>query len=168
MTWIHFPHYWPFTRIQQKHFGLLDGVVKWKHFLHYWPFVRGIHWAPVNSSRKGQWRRALMFSLICAWTNGWANNWNASDLWCHCTHYNVTVMGISHIISWGKSCRDINKACVTVPIPLTCVTASSITNNKYKYPPNIQKHILHYKSPSAFISLDVFYHFMLYCGHHHQ
>ena len=23
---------------------------------------------------KGQWRWALMFSLICAWTNRWANN----------------------------------------------------------------------------------------------
>ena len=26
---------------------------------------------------KGQWRGALMFSLMCAWTNGWANSSNA-------------------------------------------------------------------------------------------
>ena len=47
-------------------------VIKWKHFLHYWPFVRGIHWSPVDSPHKGQWCKALMFSLIWARTNGWA------------------------------------------------------------------------------------------------
>ena len=49
-----------------------DDVIKWKHFPRYWPFVRGIHRSPVDSPHKGQRRRALMFSLICAWTNGWA------------------------------------------------------------------------------------------------
>ena len=48
-----------------------DDVIKWKHFPRYWPFVRGIHRSPVNSPRKGKWRGALVFSLICAWTNGW-------------------------------------------------------------------------------------------------
>ena len=43
-----------------------DDVTKWKHFPRYWPFVRGIHRSPVNSPHKGQWRRALMFSLIFA------------------------------------------------------------------------------------------------------
>ena len=42
-----------------------DDVIKWKHFPRYWSFVWGIHWSPVNSPHKGQWRRALMFSLIC-------------------------------------------------------------------------------------------------------
>ena len=51
-----------------------DDVLKWKHFLRYWLFVRGIHRSPLNSPHKGQWRRALMFSLICAWINGWVNN----------------------------------------------------------------------------------------------
>ena len=31
-------------------------------------------WSPVNSPHKGQRRGALMFSLICAWINGWVNN----------------------------------------------------------------------------------------------
>ena len=35
---------------------------------------------PVNSPRKGQWRGALMFSLICVWMNGWINNREAGDL----------------------------------------------------------------------------------------
>ena len=69
-----------------------DNVIKWKHFPHYWPFVWGIHQSPVNSPHKGQWRGALMFSLIFVWTNGWENNRDAGDLRCHCTHYDVTVM----------------------------------------------------------------------------
>ena len=43
-----------------------DDVIKWKHFPRYWPFVRGIHRSPVNSPHKGQWRGALIFSLISA------------------------------------------------------------------------------------------------------
>ena len=35
-------------------------------FTRYWPFERGIHRSPVNSPHKGQWRGALMSSLICA------------------------------------------------------------------------------------------------------
>ena len=33
-----------------------------------------------------------MFSLICAWINGWVNNCNAGDLRRHRVHYDVTVM----------------------------------------------------------------------------
>ena len=69
-----------------------DNIIKWKHFLHYWACVQGIHQSPVNSAHKGQWHGALMFSLICAWTNGWANNHDTSNLRCHHAHYNVTVM----------------------------------------------------------------------------
>ena len=58
----------------------------------YWPFVRGIHRSPVNSPHKGQWRGALMFSLICSWINGWVNNREAGDLRRHRTDYDVTVM----------------------------------------------------------------------------
>ena len=49
-------------------------VIKWKHFPRNWPFVRGIHRSPVNSPHKGQWRGALMFTLIYARINGWVNN----------------------------------------------------------------------------------------------
>ena len=67
-------------------------VLKCKHFLRYWPFVRGIHRSPVNSPHKGQWRGALMFSLICAKTYGWINNRDAGDLRRHRAHHDVTVM----------------------------------------------------------------------------
>ena len=41
---------------------------------------------------KGQWSGALMFSLICSWTNVWANNRDAGDLGSHHAHYDATVM----------------------------------------------------------------------------
>ena len=63
-----------------------------KHFPPYWPFARGFHWSPVNSTHKGQWRGALTFSLICAWTNSWANNGDVGDLRRHCAHYDIIVM----------------------------------------------------------------------------
>ena len=46
----------------------------------------------VNSLYKGQWHRALMFYLICAWIKGWANNQYPGDLRCHHDRYDVTVM----------------------------------------------------------------------------
>ena len=66
---------------------------QWKQLPRYWPSVRGIHWSPVWSPHKGQWRGALVFSLMCVWTNGWANSLDAGDLRRNSTHYDVTVMG---------------------------------------------------------------------------
>ena len=69
-----------------------DDVIKWKLFPRYWPFVRGIHrfrWIPYT---KGQWRGALMFSLICVWINGWVNNHEAGDLRRYPVHYVIIVM----------------------------------------------------------------------------
>ena len=71
---------------------------KWNNFPHYRPFVRGIHRSPVNSPHKGQWRGALMFSLICVWINGWVNNGEAGDLRRYRAHYAVTVMNSDHYI----------------------------------------------------------------------
>ena len=54
------------------------GVIAWwRHqmetFPRHYPFVRGIHRWPVDFPHKGQWRGALMFSLICIWTNWYAD-----------------------------------------------------------------------------------------------
>ena len=46
----------------------------------------------VNSPHKGQWRWALMFSLICVWINDWVNNREVGDLRRHRGHYDVNVM----------------------------------------------------------------------------
>ena len=69
-----------------------DDVIKWKHFPRNWPFVREIHRSPVNFPHKGQWRGALMFSLIYAWINDWVNNREAGDLRRQHGHYDVIVM----------------------------------------------------------------------------
>ena len=68
-----------------------DDVIRWKHFPRYWPFVKGIHPPPVDSFHKGHWRGTLMFSLICAWTNGLANNRDDGQLRRRHAHYDITV-----------------------------------------------------------------------------
>ena len=46
----------------------------------------------VNSSHKGQWRGALMFSLPYVWVNGWVSSREAGDLRRYRAHFDVTVM----------------------------------------------------------------------------
>ena len=65
---------------------LHDDVIKWKHFRLNWPFVRGIHRSPVDSHHQGQWRRALMFSLICVLSKQLGRRWSempSRSLWPH-------------------------------------------------------------------------------------
>ena len=68
----------------------LDDNIKWKHFSRYWPFVRGIHRSPVIYPHEGQWRGALMFSLMCSRINGWVNMVRLVTpsrlLWRHCNY----------------------------------------------------------------------------------
>ena len=76
--------------------SMIRSTAWWRHqmdtFSALLAFCAGIHRSPVNSPHKGQWRGALMFSLICAWTNSWENNGNASDFRCHRSHDHVIVM----------------------------------------------------------------------------
>ena len=52
----------------------------------------------VNSPQhKGQWLEALVFSLICAWINGWVNTGEAGDLRRHRAHYGVTIMIVCNV-----------------------------------------------------------------------
>ena len=57
-----------------------------------WSFVSGIHRSTVNSPHKGQWRGALMLSLICVWINSWVNNREAGESGRYRAHYDVIVM----------------------------------------------------------------------------
>ena len=54
-------------------------------------FVRGIHWSPVNSPQKGQWRGALMFPLICAFRSKRFSK-QSRRRWWETPHYDVIVM----------------------------------------------------------------------------
>ena len=76
-----------------------DDVIKWKHFPRYWPFVRRIHRSQANSPHKGQWRGALMFTLIRI--DGWVNNREAGDLRRYRPHYDVIVMSMIHIVYYS-------------------------------------------------------------------
>ena len=84
-----FPYRHRYIRPSQEYH---DNVIKWKHFPCYCPFVRGIQQSPVDSPHKVQWHGALMFFLICAWTNGCANNRGAGDLWRYRFHYDAIVL----------------------------------------------------------------------------
>ena len=84
----HYCDYYPTSQVTVCS-SFPDDVIKWKHFPRYWPFVRGIHWLPVNSTHKGQWRGALIFSLKYAWINDWVYNAEAGEtpsrtFWRHC------------------------------------------------------------------------------------
>ena len=71
-------------------------------------FVRGIHRSPVNSPHKGQWRGAVMFSLICAWMNGWVSNREAVDLRRHRVHYDFTHMQEEQVTVFHKEGLHLN------------------------------------------------------------
>ena len=110
-----------------------DDVIRWKHFPRYWPFVRGIHRSPVNSPHKGQRRGALMFSLICAWINGWVNNDKAGDLGRHRVHCDVIVMSDVHRdIPWPTcSAAWLHELCRGVRLWLIwCVYAFTCGNQQ--------------------------------------
>ena len=115
-----------------------DDVIKWKHFSRYWPFVREFHRSPVNSPHKGQWRRALMFSLIFAWINGWVNNGKDGDLIRHCAHRDIIVMTIGCDIAEViqsflsfKSIFSIKNWCISNTILPNFVLAISIDYDKW-------------------------------------
>ena len=85
------------------------------------PFRRGIH--RLRLPHKGQWRGALMFSLICApRTNGWANNREAGDLRRHRAHYDVTVMSDAGPVYTRDSDSAITLPADGLPPKLRCST----------------------------------------------
>ena len=76
-------------------------------FPRYWLIVRWIHRSPVNSAHKGQWRGALVFSLICVWINSWANNGEAGDLRRYRAHHDIIVMWLNFLrASYITSCQS--------------------------------------------------------------
>ena len=128
--------------------------MKLEHFPRYTPFVRGILRSPVNFTQKGQWRGALVFSLICAWIAGWVNNGEAGDFRRHPTHYDVIVMWYDNAIhkrhSISHPCRRAVFYAMLVRIDRV-ITAShcidlvngSIAIQEYvHYVPCLRKHAL--------------------------
>ena len=91
-----------------------DDVIKSKHFPRYWALCAGNLPVTGESPHKGQWRGALMFSFIFAWTNSWVNNGDAGDLRRNRCHYDVIVMGPSSQNEQGKAIAVAFVPCPTV------------------------------------------------------
>ena len=102
-----------------------DDVIKLKHFPRNWPFCAGNSSVSVNSPHKGQWRGALMFTLICPRINGWANNGDAGDLRCHLACYDVIVMVLTGNVrrplsSTGKNFNTRLTHLYALPMEMRC------------------------------------------------
>ena len=78
----------------------VTSLCKWRHQMETFSTLlvicAGNSSVPVNSPHKGQWRGALMFSLICALISGWVNNGEAGDLRRNRAHCDVIVMRKGH------------------------------------------------------------------------
>ena len=114
--------------------ALHDDVIKWKHFTRYWPFVRGILRSPVNSPHKGQWRGALMFTLICARINGWVNNGEAGDLRRNRAHYDVIIMKLPFVKRRHRpSVVSSHRGLVMRYLDISIVSINKLLNKQYGY-----------------------------------
>ena len=94
----------PWTMNNELYFMLFISLLYETHVTPMMTSSNGIifrvtgHLCGEFTGHKGQWRGALMFSLICVWINGWVNNGEAGDLRRYRAHYGVTVM-LSTVLS---------------------------------------------------------------------
>ena len=101
MSWCHHSHPLPGTALIRLQIFL----PWWRHQMETFSALLAICAgnSPVNYPHKGQWRGALMFSLIRTWINGWVNNLKAGDLRRNRAHYEVSVMQIDSATSCMQS-----------------------------------------------------------------
>ena len=122
--------------------ALHDDVIKWKHFPRYWPLVWGIHRSPINSPHKGQWRGALMFSLICAWIRS-GNNPDRGTSPDRETAPNQGTLHLDrrwlirikaasgkHLFLWYNSNCDWQR-CIGIPMMIWAIFITSVTPFKF-------------------------------------
>ena len=60
---------------------------------------------------QGHWSGALIFSLICAWINGWVNS-QAGNLTHHRAHYDVTVIAMACCLTAPS--HYLNRYCLVI------------------------------------------------------
>ena len=116
ITWIRFSWRFHFStlRSRQNNRHFADAIFKFISLnVNFWILttisLKYVPWGLIDNFKIlvqiMAWRRAggaLIFSLICTWTNGWVNYRDASDLIRHNAHYGVTV------ITMRNSWIDIN------------------------------------------------------------
>ena len=76
------------------------GNAWWRHQMETFSTLLALYAG--NSPHKGQWRGALVISLICSRINVWINNRESGDLRSHRAHYDITVMAFQYVIwTWS-------------------------------------------------------------------
>ena len=88
-----------------------------------------------DSPHKDQWRGALMFSSICARTNGWVNNGDACDKRRHRAHYALIVMSYGFL----RGSKSIN-----VYLNVLCKLYDIYIGNM-QWQPNLQQTSIWYR-----------------------
>ena len=106
VNWVNLKLHWILCKLKsigsQDWLDFLSLSTWWHHQMEtcprYWSFVWGIHRSPVNSSHKGQLRRAFIFSLICALNKrlskqslGWWLETSSCALWRHCNQRSLII-----------------------------------------------------------------------------
>ena len=91
----------PDLQMSYNDFSMMKGYWSsrtwWRHQTEAFSALLAICAGNSPVTHRGQWRRVLMFSLICACFAGWVDNRKAGDVRCHRIHYDVTTMK-SHFI----------------------------------------------------------------------
>ena len=93
----------------------------WRHPIETFS---AMHRSPMDFPHKGQWRGTLI-SMICAWTNGWANNQD-TNLIHHRPQYDVSVM---YITFSGRFCEEVYAKCSGACCPDDVTTWKPIPHN---------------------------------------
>ena len=109
--------------------GMISFSVLIQSVYHFCDFP----WSPVSSPHKGQWRGVLMFSLICAWKSGWANNREAVDMRRHRTHYGFIVMvpyhsGLNTDIVYDFASFTLKPCVVIVVVDVIIYASAKLTD----------------------------------------
>ena len=90
---VHITEDWESVKLRWRREVEVSGKTWWRHqmetFSTFTDHLCGEFTGPLH---KGQWHGAMIFSLMCAWINGWVNNREAGDLRRHRAHYDVIVM----------------------------------------------------------------------------
>ena len=106
---------------------------------------------PVNPLRRGQWRGALMFSLICAWIKGWVNNRKAGDLRRRRAHYDVILIDHSKWIQLSMLANlhysDIMMSAMASQITGVSIFCTSAAQRKHQSSASLAFVMRIYRSP---------------------
>ena len=95
----------------------------------------GIHRSPVDSPHKGQWHGSLMFSLIYAWKNSWANNRDAGELriFTACTVYSFCTLHCEYRVVGNRYIRLFSQVNIQFWFNLHVQEQSTNMTTQYRY-----------------------------------